>query len=419
MKIQVSDSFLSWIVAIVFLLPLSISGGGVSGKPIDFVLSDLVLVGFYLFSIFGLLVRGSAAFPDGLVTYIASFIVMYCAVLAIFGVMFSGDVLPIFSMFKFIKPFFFIGMGWWWAKAFGYNGVCRMAYVAGFVLVGIFFSDLVYGDFPHGCGVEGRWGGCVGGYEVYGFPNSAASFIVILLVFVLSAYFARLRGQLFFISTAFLAVILGVLSLSRAAWIFIAWVFLIWILLDGYRMLVAPSRSIGIVFLVFFLVGISLLFLMGGDLIAGVLNKFSFSMERSDVTSGRADIWMRALDLISQKPLFGYYFESFSRYMPGFDTPHNQYLEWLYKIGFVGLVLLFVLFLLAVASVVQVYQSTPVYSRQAIAMLSFGGFFGVLINGLFQPIISFSLVGNLLMLCIGAVAYFAKSRWIEREGVIR
>ena len=135
-----------------------------------------------------------------------------------------------------------------------------------------------------------------------------------------------------------------------------------------------------------------------------VQDRVNRSTESEDPSSGRFDIWEFALELSAEKPIFGYMFESFSRYTGDVDTPHQQYLEVLYKCG--GLGLLFYGSVLGSCWMVTnrllrlaTFRSPAWYRLHAmVAMLG-----AVLLGNLTQPNLTYSLTGNMVFLMFGTL----------------
>lgn len=62
----------------------------------------------------------------------------------------------------------------------------------------------------------------------------------------------------------------------------------------------------------------------------------------NQLTSGRLDLWKKALELFSEKPAFGIGWEQFMNHNTYEHDVHNTYLQWLCEAGIVGFVLLMV-----------------------------------------------------------------------------
>ncbi len=407
MKFTTLDTYYSSLFSLLLLLPVALNLGNLTGKPIDIVLSDFIIIFSFVY-LFLNIITFNLKIPKSPVITLTFILVSYCFVLALFGVFFTGEFVPIFSVMKFVKPFLFVFIGWWYVKRFGLKGLRNIIYASVFIITIILLTDIISSNFPHGCIGNGRWGGCFMIFEIYGFPNSSASFLVILLALLISGFEFNLKWQIILFITCVFVIALSILSLSRAAWAFVLWLLSVWLFFSIGRIYVFPKKSIfSLLFLGLLGLVISIFIFSGNEIVMSFWNKLRFSFERDDITSGRLDIWIETIKLISSKPLFGYAFEPFSNYVPGFDTPHNQYLEWAYKTGFIGLLLWIIFFSFFIHDILKVYRNISPLFRKAFSILVIGGFGGLLINGIFQPIISYSSAGNLLMFGVGVVAFYS------------
>ena len=144
------------------------------------------------------------------------------------------------------------------------------------------------------------------------------------------------------------------------------------------------------------------------DFVSILLERIRERVERSteseDPSSGRFDIWALAIELWLEKPVFGYMFESFAKYGVDIDTPHQQYLEVLYKCGGLGLVLYLGMLVSCLYRtrrlLVLTVRKSVAWSQlhAAMAMLV-----GLLIGNLTQPNLTFSVTGNLVFLLFGCL----------------
>ena len=135
--------------------------------------------------------------------------------------------------------------------------------------------------------------------------------------------------------------------------------------------------------------------------------------EESDTLSGRAFIWPEVLSFASQRPFFGYGYESF--WTPerietistalgwGLREAHNAYLEMLLSLGVVGLVLMLSVVATGVLAAVRGYrdQRDPTYTLP-LGMLVFG----LLNAGLESGIVVVELVTFVLACCLLQMALF-------------
>lgn len=95
------------------------------------------------------------------------------------------------------------------------------------------------------------------------------------------------------------------------------------------------------------------------------------------LTSGRTQIWAYSLELIVQKPIFGYGIDNASIHLE--RGTHNEYLGWLVKYGIIGFLLFCIIYLQIYRYVIH-YLKTSAFSKNQI--LCFGyicGFIGYVV----------------------------------------
>jgi O-antigen ligase len=125
------------------------------------------------------------------------------------------------------------------------------------------------------------------------------------------------------------------------------------------------------------------------------------TLEGGDPLSGRGNIWEETLALCAERPLLGYSFEAYSRYS-FYDTPHQQYLEVLYKTGGLGLTLYGVMLIAMGLGLWHLARHAPRRSevdfmiRGVLATLA-----AALLGNLSQPNLTYSVTGNCLFLMVG------------------
>ncbi|MFA9385130.1 MAG: O-antigen ligase family protein [Vibrio cyclitrophicus] len=398
--------FFLYISVFILLSPLSITLMELSGKPVDLVLSDFLLMLVPL----ALLTSGFKSKYTVLIP--ALMIFFYLSLSAFSAILDGGQLSNVVSSLRFTKQFLLITAGGAFFLVFGKVDVDVVIRVSITILIIILASDLFFGSFPRGCGYEGRWGGCFIQREVYGFPNSSASYMVILFLGILFLHSINLVPAKNVIYVFSIVIILSVLSLSRTAWFTIA--------LGGLAFLITLRKPIFIAIYTFLFLFLSLFVYYNFKDIStlpifeGIVNKISYYANGNEVTSGRTDIWFDTIVLWAERPLFGFGFDYFSNYVPGFDTPHQQYLELLFKSGLIGLFLYLSLCLKVVFMLSDYFcKASFLKSRYVLFRLIFILVFPVLINGLFQPILSYSIVSNMIMFILGYILEFNKSNYLE------
>ena len=379
-----------------YLLPIGLSLGVVGDKPIDLVLSD-----FAWFVLAFLLMVGSRVDRGVLRTWL---VFLYFPALALFSSLLKGgDLAPVLSGFRFFAPTVHLFAGYLLYKKYGETLFRSAGVVLGFVFFVMLLSDVFLGSFPRGCGYEGRWGGCFFNYEIYGFPNSSASFLslvsVVFLFFLVRAESAKSKA--FFLVLVFLVFVMAALSLSRAA-LLVSFLLLLSAFLMAFpvRVLFFLIPAAGLLFFVFFD------FLFESFIFAGTIDRTRVAIEHGDVSTGRFDIWWHTLGLVSQSPLFGYMFDFFSNYSV-FGTPHQQYLEILFKSGILGFLIYYGFFAFVVLGCFKVFAKRSVYVGVRAVFAIF--VFLVLLNSAFQPILSYQPMANLVFCLAGIFFCYSKS----------
>lgn len=393
----------SWrffILLFLILVPLALPFGSVGDKPIDFTYSDLVLLGSFVSFIYYLFrgIRVSHAHARLLLAGGGAFFIFLF--LGIFAVILdASSFLPLLSNLRFSKHLLFVFVAYVAYLMFKPSQleVVRYSGLLAVVMVfALFASDMVFNPvFP-----SSRWGGFFFDFETYGFPNSVAVYYSLYLSMIL--VFLHLSKNAFLLPVVFLLVLIVFFTFSRAAWVTL----LIAVLPVLFYSLFRSARLAllyGAAFAVL-LFSIVPFYVHFKDVIDPWMYKIDTLTGKDISLSGREYIWAEALSLINSRPLFGYFFEPFSNYVSGYDTPHQQYLEILYKSGIFGFLVYFGFF-------------TYLFSLFSGAGFRCGGvsrvivyYFGFLVLGVFvsnlgQPNLSFSLLGNALIFFI-ALYYF-------------
>ena len=316
----------------------------------------------------------------------------------------------VFSAFKLAKPIGFVFVGLLlgsWTDPFELMDVFTKLYAI--VVAMTLFFTVTEPSFP-----LGEWGKYLFEFELSGYPNMPMSFYAVMVPLLLSSADITKNRILQLIgwglAVAAALIVVGSLSRSSTMALIIATSFyLAW---TGRQALLVGSF---VVVCLISIVGFGLFAALQDTYVVAVLtervqDRIDRSMESDDPSSGRYEIWQIAIELCAEKPVFGYFFESFSRYVSEFDTPHQQYLEILYKCGGVGLGLygaLLVSFLMVTRRLLKLTViGAPAWYRLHAAT---GMLIGVLIGNLTQPNLTYSLTGNMVFMLFGM---FSSSRAI-------
>lgn len=132
--------------------------------------------------------------------------------LAWLGTLDTGSLVPLLSAFKYVKVFLAAIAGMCVARLLAAEDFWQIGAIASFVvLVCLCVTQFILlGNF------NPRWGSSILGFDVYGFPNSAASYYIVLALFpavaLLQSRYVFLNAAIFLMTGLF-----AVMSLSRSA----------------------------------------------------------------------------------------------------------------------------------------------------------------------------------------------------------
>ncbi|HDY7637098.1 TPA: O-antigen ligase family protein [Vibrio vulnificus] len=382
---------------ILIILPVAINIFSVSGKPVYFVLSDIC---FFVFPLVMLL--GFKRFDGNKHTLetksLLILVVISVFVMVVIGVIGSirlgGDYLPIISSVRLMKSHFFFVIGVYLALHIRSDNLLRIFRITSLLVVSIFvFSDVIWGNFPYP-----RLGGLFFNSEVYGFPNSSAVFYSVFFASIVNGLInskSKIMTLVYALASITLIAIITA-TLSRAGMLNVI-LFMLLMLFSGGK----GYKFIFIISVISIFSLTSYLMINFPDLLVGLESKFDKFDDNQDLSNGRFDIWIHALDLFSQKPILGYFFEPFSNYSLH-DTPHNQYIELLYKVGFIGLV---AYLLPAMYALFKLKSSNASYYSDAklgeLRLITIALVVCILVTNNVQPNLSYTPTGVLIYFLLG------------------
>jgi O-antigen ligase len=316
----------------------------------------------------------------------------------------STELSRIVSAVKFVKPVTFVLLGSYLAMIFPPLLLLRrMATVFALVVLATMGTAVMTPAFPR-CG----WGRFLFAWETYGYPNAPMTFYGIMVPLLVAAVDVQQRRAfrvLFRVATG-IAILLVVASLSRSSTIAMTVGLSCYLFSTSRGHIPVATVIVGVVFAV---AGVGLMKLETdidaiNFLQSAVDRRLTQTIDSDDPFAGRVGIWMHALELCSEKPVLGYAFEPFSRYSNHFDTPHQQYLEVLYKTGLVGGLLYFTMLGSGLVGLWHLVGRTEPRSAQSYLMKALlAAYVGTLLGNFSQPNFSYSLTGNTLFLMVGAV----------------
>lgn len=388
-KVSLSSgrNFVVLISIVLVLLPLSLPVGNIGDKPIDLTYSDLLLAISFIYFLF--VGKFLASRNERKLLSISVFTFSFIVFLGGIGsILKEGDILPFLSSIRFAKHILFVFSAFLIYKLYRPSLdtlITYTGYVSLWLIVVLFLSDVFFNpQFP-----SSRWGGVFLGFETYGFPNSIAVFYSFYICFILILLFSKKRMLIIPI----LLLILGIIffTFSRSGWVTALIVLLpvmIYSSLKSKRLI-----FINISLLVFLVVCISFFF----DKLFPIIEPWMYKVDTitgKDITvSGRDLIWNEAIKLIYDQPLFGYLFFPFSNYVSGYDTPHQQYLEILYKMGLVGFSFYFLYLFYLYLVFAKAGWSGNLLRKVVVTSVSLLTL-GIMITNFGQPNFSFSLLSN-------------------------
>ena len=316
----------------VILLGTEVGYGSMS-KPMNLVLSDIT--GVFMVILLAIL----SANKTTLWALISRQRVVIGAVVAcslyFLGIAFytsraAHEIVPLLSSLQYIKTFVWLIAGLLAARFLDCNEMKQsILWCAGITLMVLLFSDIFFSaSFP-----RPRWGSTMFGFDILGFPNMAATFYAMCGLSIL--YLARHNvgtGLLFFY-----AFLLVVMTVSRSSMIS---------MMVGVVAISLFRRNYAFpAFLIITFLAILLAARYGHFGGLAFLKEKAGRMEGGDLVAGRFGIWIAAWEGVKASPMFGHGFQPFSDMHVQsyadiiFSTPHQQYLELLYKSGAIGLAL--------------------------------------------------------------------------------
>ncbi|WP_010587677.1 O-antigen ligase family protein [Schlesneria paludicola] len=403
---------LLWIAGTFVVWPIHSTAATVGDKPIELMLSDVLCLLVPFLYLFARTPQPKSiakntkqvVHGDRLTPLIAIVFIAYATTLAGIGMGMTGEMIRLYSAFKLVKPIGFVVLGLLlgiWIDPFEF--IKTIGWVFGVVSAMTMCCTITSPEFP-----AGEWGRSIYEWDLSGYPNSPMSFYAAMVPLLLAAAessrhrFLPLLGWCLAGGTAL--TILG--SMSRSSTLVLLFGTIIYLITTGRTAVLAGCF---VAIMVFSVIGFGLFSIAKDTAVVATLEervqqRLERSTESEDPSSGRFDIWQLALELAVEKPVFGYMFESFSRYSE-FDTPHQQYLEVLHKCGTLGLMLYLALLVSGLSTIIRLKrrarsESEPWYLLRGMQ----GMIVGLMIGNLTQPNLTFSLTGNLVFLLFGCLS---------------
>lgn len=399
------------LTAIMFYAPLSVSLATIAGKPVDIVFSDVVVM-VLVIMYFPILISRKVTKLEGQLLFLVVGALSFFLILAVIGYIETGNLTVILSSIKYEKAFLALLAGMFLSRVWTIEKFWKISITA--ILIIVF--ALSYSQFFQMGSFSPRWGEMLLGMPIYGYPNSSASYFLIYVSFLCVALFRGGSSKLFIVGVI-LSSLFMLMSLSRSAFVVLTLFFMLMCLkLISFRLLLK-------LFVALVCIGtLVITMLSSSDSYKSTLSAFETRWDRTfsseDGSSGRIDIAMETIDLIAEKPFFGYHFDSFSNYQYEYSTPHNQYLEAIFKTGFLGFVVYFFIFFVFVW-VAFCRAKNPKYgyiNRVSVTCFMFA-LTALLIGNITQPNFTYSQTGNVVFLVLGFLSG-AKSQEIKAKMIL-
>ena len=385
---NITKRSLSFLIIIILILPISISGGAAFGKNIDLPLSSFC---YLLLPVSLAFLFKTGASPEVRKYSLFLFLyIAYCLLGILFSILQLGSGLDaMFSFSKSIYPFFIFYIGFFICQ---YSDKCLEQklcfWVAIFSLL-LFLSDVLFNNnFPHP-----RWGGNFLGVDIYGFPNSPAIFYVVLIA-VLMFCNDYPRNKRYFYNISLLVLSLTIIMMgSRNAW----GALLILSVFYFYNLKISKV-------LLILLVIITFLFFIDSNVNMLLLFSKIERMSSQGMLYGRVDVWQDMLNIIAPHPLLGYGFQPLSENYISFGTAHNQYIEYIYKTGLIGLVCIVFLWGIILKFYFLAYRNNSgIISKFYYALMC--GFFVCIISNMVQSNFTYTVTQHFFVFFGGTAAF--------------
>jgi O-antigen ligase len=332
--------------------------------------------------------------------------------IALLAMVERGSTFPILSFASYVKPFLGLFLGIAFARALKPDRfLSYAAFSIALIAAGLLMSQflLEFRPFP-------RWGARLYGANVYGFPNAAASYYVVLLA-VLAAAGQSWKRRRPHVARAISGVgivlcLFMVFSLSRTATVVMSLFLSAWVMLRWQRIGTAA---------------LLLLFMAGGGVVASyafedqvkpfadaIEARYDRTFKSGDPFSHRDLIAVKTIEYLEDHPVLGSRFGDFSEIGTGFSSAHNQYLEAFHKAGLIGALAYYGALLALVVTLVRVVRRCTRASDDSLRNLGRWALCAIsilLVANLTQSNFTYSQTGGVMFFLIGyVVAAFVAAR---------
>lgn len=386
-------TFLIYFICILIFSPVAIPLSSIGRKSVDIVFIDLIALILFLF----LILKSKIKISDSYVIKPILLFIIYSFFLGVIGSIYESSYINVLSSIKFIKPWFILIVFYLISKNYNYfttldffSTISRSATLC--ILLLLFSQIFILQN------ILPRWGGNFVGLETYGFPNTTGQYLGVMVSLIIFGSIIDSRYKFFYLLTLLSATLISVMTLSRSGFL----VTIISIFLFTFYK--ARKEFLILILLCFPVFGLT--FLLFDDLVISyaeisgkVFNRFE-RLSSTDPLSGRGSIWSIAVDFVSEHPFFGAMFSPFSEISGHHQSAHNQYIESLYKTGFLG----FLFMIIALLSIMYQLLRNSINNDLSRGLISFAAlisFLAVNIGNLTQPNFTDSLVGGIVFALAG------------------
>ncbi len=364
-------------IATLFL-PINITIATIGSKPVDIVLSDLLLL--CLFPVFFLFNRNCRSVHLVYFTLALLVYTSYCLLsILTYQIVSDGGAVAVASFLRSLRAFFLFFVGFYFYEKMGRKIYLWSAIMAVVLTMSLIVSDMLFNvRWP-----APRWGGNLYSLEVYGFPNSPAFFYIIVASVLL--YAVSIGGRLAVLSAISLLIMMCIIVLvgSRNA---IACLALLFFVLAFMRLLSYRYA----IFMAPFLVG-AFYYIATSDIDMHLLtSKFHRSFSEG-VLYGRESVWEDVMSLVMERPLMGYGYDPLTDNYQFHGTAHNQYIEYVYKMGFFGFVFISVLWFSTVRPIWKASNLEGKSKEDTFLKYILASFGVCLFSNFFQPNLTYSV----------------------------
>ncbi|MEZ6052139.1 MAG: O-antigen ligase family protein [Planctomycetaceae bacterium] len=399
-----ATNFWPWIIGLAAAYPLAWEALQINGRPVDVVASDLLIMLILLVPMGGSLRIPAGVSLKRLATVRVAAVVFMLYALGLAFTVYGGtaDMSRIVSASKLTKPIFFVLLGTYIARTVPpLIALKRVGTAFALIVFATIGSAVLSPGFP-----RTAFGANLFGTRLYGYPNSAMSFYAVMLPLLIASADTKSRGmrRWFYYGAIGFTALIVVSSLSRSSTLVMVFGGLTYLFITGrghVPIVCSSFVAVGVVASAGLLFNLDIQNEAVLQLKENVEKRYSQTVGAEDPLSGRAGIWADTLGLAADRPIFGYAFESYHHHST-FDTPHQQYLEILYKTGGLGLVLYFWLLFSALGGVRHLSQHVAVRSDGWYFLKAlFASFAAAMVGNLSQPNLTYSITGNCLFLMVG------------------